>query len=322
MPKKSPKDIARSRAQRVQEKETIRRGRSREALSKFQFAIGIFLILSAVFGLYLLATDQSLWILAASHAYGLVAIVGIDLILGALSILLVRRAYLLSVSAALLGVLLQVGDIVTASQYGMTIAYFASYLFGLWAFDALVASQLTVFLLGLFSRVHLRTLSTTTGRFRPEFSASRRQFLKSMIAFGGVVALAAVVSIIQEARPSLPTTSPSSLPAGAVANTNQVSAGSPAYFDYPSGYPNVLLKKTDGNFIALSMLCTHVCCQLSYDPTGNQLYCPCHGSLFDENGNVVQGPAVVPLPNVVFTTDTNGNVFPQRVNGSSPCIQF
>jgi Rieske Fe-S protein len=321
LPKKSPKEVARDRARRIEERETVKRGRSQEALGRFQFAIGILLVFSAIFGIYLLATDQSLWILAASHAYGLVAIIGIDLVLGALSLLFVRRVYLLSVSAAFLGVLLQVGDVVTASQYGMTIAYFASYLFGLWAFDALVVSQLMVLFLGLFSRVHLRTLSTATSRFRPEFSASRRQFLKSMIAFGGVVALAAVFSLIQESRPSLPTTSQANLPAGAVANTGQVSAGSPIYFDYPTGYPNVLLQKSDGSLIALSMLCTHVCCQLSYDPTNNQLYCPCHGSLFDENGNVVQGPAVVPLPTVVFTTDANNNVFPQRANGTSPCNQ-
>jgi len=81
------------------------------------------------------------------------------------------------------------------------------------------------------------------------------------------------------------------------------------------------MMKSDGSLIALSMLYTHVCYQLSYDPSGNQLYCACHGSLFDQNGNVVQGPAILPLPKVQFTTDSNGNVFPQNVSGSSPCSQ-
>jgi cytochrome b6-f complex iron-sulfur subunit len=296
------------------------RGKARQSLNKLQFLGGIFLLLSAVFGIYLLATDNSLWILAVSHAYGLVAIVGIDLIFGILSLVMVRRVFLWSVAGALLGVLLQVGDIVTAPQYGMSIQYFASYLFGLWAFDALLVAQVLVVFFGFFSRVHIRTL-TEAGRYRTEFSASRRDFLRSMIAFAGVVAVTAAFSLIGQSRPSLPTATTTGLPAGAVANTSQVQPGSPVYFDYPSGYPNILLKKNDGSFIALSMLCTHVCCQLTYDSNGNQLYCQCHGSLFDLNGNVVQGPAVIPLPSVQITIDNNGNVFPQSVIGSNPCSQ-
>ncbi len=316
MPKKSPKELERERLRKIEEAKIAARGRARESLSKLQFVSGIFLMFSAIFGVYLLATDHSLWILAVSHAYGLVAIVGIDLIFALLSLIMVRRVFLWSVAGALLGVLLQIGDILTAPQYGMTIQYFASYLFGLWAFDALLAAQVLVLFMGLFSRVHIRTL-TDSGRYHTELSASRRDFLKSMIAFAVVIGITAAFSLIGQSRPSLPTTT-AGLPAGAVANTSQVQPGSPAYFEYPSGYPKILLMKSDGSLIALSMLCTHVCCQLTYDPTGNQLYCQCHGSIFDENGNVVQGPAVVALPKVLFTV-VNGNVFPQSVSGSSPC---
>jgi Rieske Fe-S protein len=320
LPKKSPKDLERERARKVEEAKMAARGKARQSLGKLQFLGGIFLLLSAVFGIYLLATDNSLWILAVSHAYGLVAIVGIDLIFGILSLIMVRRVFLWSIAGALLGVLLQIGDIVTAPQYGMTIQYFASYLFGLWAFDALLVTQVLVVFFGLFSRVHIKTL-TEAGRYHTEFSASRRDFLKSMIAFAGVVAITAAFSLIGQSRPSLPSNTTTGLPAGAVANRGQVQLGSPVYFDYPSGYPNILLKKNDGNFIALSMLCTHVCCQLTYDSNGNQLYCQCHGSLFDQNGNVVQGPAVTPLPSVQITIDNYGNVFPQSVIGSNPCSQ-
>ncbi|HYY92400.1 MAG TPA: Rieske 2Fe-2S domain-containing protein [Candidatus Dormibacteraeota bacterium] len=220
-----------------------------------------------------------------------------------------------SVAGALLGILLQIGDILTAPQYGMAIAYFASYLFNLWAFDAFLVAQLLVVFFGLFTRVHIKVL-TSDGRYQTEFSASRKQFLKSMIVFAGVVAITAAFSLIGQSRPSLPTTTTSSLPVGAVANTSQVQAGSPIYFEYPAGYPNILMMKGDGSLIALSMLCTHVCCQLSYDSSGNQLFCQCHGSLFDENGIVLQGPAILALPEVRFTTDSKGNVFPQSVTGS------
>lgn len=320
MPKKSPKELERERARKIEEKKIAERGKARQSLGKLQFISGIFLILSAVFGVYLLGTDQSLWILAVSHAYGLVAIVAIDLLFGMLCVVMVGRVFLWSVAGAFLGVLLQVGDIVTAPQYGMTVQYFAGYLFGLWAFDALLVAQVLVVFFGIFSRVHIKTL-TEAGRYHTEFSSSRRDFLKSTIVFAGVIAVTAAFSLIGQSRPTLPTTSTSTLPPGAVANTSQVTPGSPAYFDYPTGYPNILMQKSDGSYIALSMLCTHVCCQLSYDPSGNQLYCPCHGSLFDENGKVVQGPAAYPLPIIQFTLDSNKNVFPQSVTGYSPCSQ-
>jgi Rieske Fe-S protein len=190
----------------------------------------------------------------------------------------------------------------------------------LWAFDALLATQILVISIGVVSRGHVRTLTSERGDLAPEFSASRREFLKAIVLSGVVVVVASVFSVVGQSRPSLPTSPPSGLPPNAVTNINQVSSGNPAYFEFPTGYPNIMLMKNDGTLIALSMLCTHVCCQLTY-VTGNQLYCPCHGSLFDSNGNVIQGPAVVPLPTVEYTVDSSGNVFATRVNGSSPCIQ-
>ena len=50
---------------------------------------------------------------------------------------------------------------------------------------------------------------------------------------------------------------------------------------------------------ALSAVCTHAGCQVSFQAgaSGGQLVCPCHGSVFDaKTGAVIQGPAVTPLP--------------------------
>jgi Rieske Fe-S protein len=322
LPEKSPEEKSEEEAQSLEDKPVTPRSTARIALAKRQFYMGICLFLSAFFGIFLLATDRSLWILAASHAYGLVAIVGIDLLVGVLSLLFVKQVYIPSIAGAIFGVSLQIGDITTAPQYHMTIAYFASYLFSLWAFDALLVTQLLVIFLGLSNRVYVRTL-TEDGRYNSAFSASRRNFLRAMLAFGGIVALASVFSIFGQPKPSLPTTTTTTtnrLPAGAVANVSQVQSGSPIYFEYPTGYPNILMKKSDGTLTALSMLCTHLCCQLTYQSNGNQLFCECHNSLFDENGAVINGPAILPLPSVQLTTDSSGNVFPQKVTGSSPCI--
>lgn len=49
-----------------------------------------------------------------------------------------------------------------------------------------------------------------------------------------------------------------------------------------------------GNVYALSLVCTHLGCTLSVTP--KELSCPCHGSVFDRNGEVVKGPADEKLP--------------------------
>src|SRR5512135_1632158 len=99
-------------------------------LRRLQRFIGYAMLASAAAGVYLLATDGSLWILAVSHAVGLVIIVVLDVLIGAMNLNGSKRVYLPSMAAAVLGIVLQLGDIATAPQYNMTVAYFASYLFG------------------------------------------------------------------------------------------------------------------------------------------------------------------------------------------------
>lgn len=54
-----------------------------------------------------------------------------------------------------------------------------------------------------------------------------------------------------------------------------------------------ILRRGD-SFWAIQMVCTHQECVLK--PLGNGYECPCHGSVFDSRGRVVQGPAAVDLP--------------------------
>jgi cytochrome b6-f complex iron-sulfur subunit len=303
------------------------RTQANDELNRIQRFVGVALIFSAIFGIYLLATDGSLWLLAASHAYGLIAICAIDVALGALNLLGSRKAIILSIGWAFLTIFLQLGDIATAPQYNMTAIYFAGYLFGLWAFDAILIVQALVIALGLSTRKYSRILTKQKQQnyFEMGIKSSRRDFMQIMAAIGGFVILAAGLGIWDTI--SSPNSSPNNttqtsvLPSGAIANVNSLQVGVPIYFDYPSsGSTNMLLKKADGTLVALSVLCTHVCCQCQFDNTSNNIACPCHGSLFDLNGNVLRGPAASPLPSIQITTDSNGNVFPQKIVGSSPCV--
>ena len=41
----------------------------------------------------------------------------------------------------------------------------------------------------------------------------------------------------------------------------------------------------------VSKVCSHMGCMVDYDKNKNKLICPCHGSEFEINGTVTEGPA-------------------------------
>ena len=66
--------------------------------------------------------------------------------------------------------------------------------------------------------------------------------------------------------------------------------------------PPAVLLHTESGFSALSLVCTHLGCSLENDLDG--FSCPCHGSRFDENGKITDGPAEKHLPSLrVEVTD-------------------
>lgn len=69
--------------------------------------------------------------------------------------------------------------------------------------------------------------------------------------------------------------------------------------------PAVLIHDENG-FSALSLVCTHLGCTVESE--ASELVCPCHGSLFDEQGNVVRGPASKPLPVLQVEASADGNL--------------
>ena len=67
----------------------------------------------------------------------------------------------------------------------------------------------------------------------------------------------------------------------------------------PGGYVYVngliIFLAVDGNYYALSQVCTHLGCNVEYVDSQNDIFCPCHGSQYDIQGNVTHGPSTTPL---------------------------
>jgi glycine/D-amino acid oxidase-like deaminating enzyme/nitrite reductase/ring-hydroxylating ferredoxin subunit len=56
-----------------------------------------------------------------------------------------------------------------------------------------------------------------------------------------------------------------------------------------------VFRDEDGVVHAVSLQCTHLGCLLRFNGAERSWDCPCHGSRFDVDGNVLEGPAVRPL---------------------------
>ncbi len=61
----------------------------------------------------------------------------------------------------------------------------------------------------------------------------------------------------------------------------------------------------DGGFLALSRRCTHLGCTLPWDEKKAQFACPCHASIFDIHGEVIQSPAPRALDRFPVSIENN-----------------
>lgn len=89
-------------------------------------------------------------------------------------------------------------------------------------------------------------------------------------------------------------------------------AGTP--LDYPEGVVRFNKQQrayvigASGGVYALSAVCTHLGCITRFLSDEKCIACPCHGSRFDLEGNVIHGPAPRPLQWLEVQADTSGNL--------------
>ncbi|MFY9613644.1 MAG: Rieske 2Fe-2S domain-containing protein, partial [Tissierellaceae bacterium] len=61
-------------------------------------------------------------------------------------------------------------------------------------------------------------------------------------------------------------------------------------------------KDEEGELHLINITCTHMGCELKWNKAERSWDCPCHGSRFTYDGDIIQGPAVKPLS---FDRDVN-----------------
>src|SRR6266567_1284518 len=65
--------------------------------------------------------------------------------------------------------------------------------------------------------------------------------------------------------------------------------------------------KTAGNVSVLAINCSHLGCSVALNQDARTFDCPCHGSRFHLDGNVLHGPAAYPLSHLTWAKGKDAN---------------
>lgn len=134
---------------------------------------------------------------------------------------------------------------------------------------------------------------------------SRRELMKAALVAGLTVVGVAGCNSSDEQSAQSSTGGPTQ-PSGTAATKNadgtatvagggKLDAGTALLITLPDQRPALLFKTKSGQVSALSALCTHNQCTVTWDSSKEKLNCPCHGSVFDLSGKAEKGPAKEPL---------------------------
>jgi Rieske Fe-S protein len=82
------------------------------------------------------------------------------------------------------------------------------------------------------------------------------------------------------------------------------------------GTPILIWRALDGTFGAGTITCTHRGCEVAFNAPEGRLDCPCHGSRFALDGQVLAGPARRPLRSFPVTRDPAANRLTIDLGGS------
>ena len=161
----------------------------------------------------------------------------------------------------------------------------------------------------------MRKNSTSSEKFSKEPSCSQNEqhggpYKISRRSFLGSSALVVLPTLCAGCTDDVPP--PIDLPAVAnntiaipLADFPQLTKASGSIVGQSKGYANpiVIAHVSDTTYAALDAICTHMRCTVAYNPLGLSFDCPCHGSSYEVDGRLINGPALRPLKAFTATSD-------------------
>jgi cytochrome b6-f complex iron-sulfur subunit len=123
--------------------------------------------------------------------------------------------------------------------------------------------------------------------FTTESQPSRRDFLKTVWAFfGGLAVLEVGGVLIAYLQPRL-----AEGEFGSLITAGLVDDFPPNSVTHITNGRFYIVRQPDGGFLAVYHRCTHLGCTVPWDQAAGKFICPCHNSQFDQLGSVENPPA-------------------------------
>jgi menaquinol-cytochrome c reductase iron-sulfur subunit len=153
----------------------------------------------------------------------------------------------------------------------------------------------------------------------PKKHLSRREFtLAVTTALGGAMGLAVGLPAVAYLIDPALTTSESEGWTPLV-QVDQVPVGTPTLYSFSrvkvngrertvTTYGVYVLVTKDNQISALSNICTHLACRVNWHEDAQEYICPCHAAVFDQDGNVLDGPPPRPMDSYPVKVDENGTL--------------
>lgn len=137
------------------------------------------------------------------------------------------------------------------------------------------------------------------GRLTTDALVTRRGYLHILAVLSGGLALGNVAVALGAFRRR---TQEVTAEVRIVADAAAVPVGGSVRFLYPGRLdPALLLRLDEDLYVAYSVICTHLQCEVLHRPRSDELYCPCHEGFFDpRTGAPIAGPPQRPLPEIVL----------------------